>query len=156
VAVNIKIKPYEWRLSVLVALLLVFQVAQAAVKLAPAPKAGLDSGNITTEPLGGLVINRTITVLGWDFYSYFSEAWRNLHPNTPFTVTVYERPTAQYGSEIWIDYDARRVFHIFLPPARSATKQISQQAASTVYQTITNYVIQNALHDDVDLAPKEM
>lgn len=150
----------ELRLGIVLAFLLIFQVAQAATKIeptpAPTPKANIDSGNIQDQPLGGLVINRTITVLGWDFYSNFSQTWRMLHPNSPFTVTVYERPTAQFGSEIWIDYDDRRVFHAFLPPARAATKEISARAADSVYKTITTLIIQRALYSDGDLAPKEM
>lgn len=149
---------FEMGLGAFAALALTFQIAQAATKAVPSltPKAGLDAGNIQNEPLGGLVINRTITVLGWDFYSNFSQVWSSLYPNTPYTVTVYERPTAQFGSEIWIDYDARRVFHAFLPPARSATKEISTQAASSVYKTIAALAIEQALYSDVDLAPKEM
>lgn len=134
-----------------------FQVAQAAIlKSPPVPEANLDSGSIQNEPLGGLVINRTMTVLGWNFYSNFAEVWRNLYPNTSITVTVYERPTAQFGSEIWIEHDGHRVFHTFLPPALSATKRISTQAASIVYKTITTRIAQRALFHDVDLAPKEI
>ena len=144
------------QLCALVALVLMFQTAQAASNVLPTPKADLDSGKIQNEPLGGLVISRTISVLGWDFYSNFSQVWRNLYPNSRFTVTVYERPTAQFGSEIWIDYDDRHVFHTFLPPARSATKEISTQAASSVYKTITTLIVQRALYSDGDLAPKEM
>lgn len=140
----------------LFALALACQVVQAAPAVAPVPKADIDSGSIQNQPLGGLVINRTITVLGWNFYSNFATVWRNLYPDTPFTVTVYERPTAQFGSEIWIDYDGRHVFHTFLPPAIAATRQISTQAASVVYKTITTLIAKRALYNDIDLAPEEI
>lgn len=139
-------------------LLLVFQAASAKTKSIPAqaPKGSLDSGDISNGVLGGIVINRTITVLGWDFYKNFSEVWRALHSDTPYTVTIYERPTAKFGSEIWIDYDRIRVFHAFLSPARSATKEVSKQAVNSVYKNVVDINVQRALYSDVDLAPEEM
>ena len=122
----------------------------------PAPRTDLDSGTIKDEVLGGLVINRTITVLGWDFYKDFSEVWRALHADSTYTVTIYERPTAQWGSEIWIDYDRTRVFHTFLSPARSQAKEVSKQAVDSVYTSIVEINVQRALYSDIDLAPKEM
>ncbi len=47
-------------------------LAKEPVKLAPSDQgAGLDSGEINKDPLGGIIINRTMTVLGWDFYKDF-------------------------------------------------------------------------------------
>lgn len=130
-----------------------------ASKAAPAiaPKGKLDSGAIIKQdPLSGIVINRTMTVLGWDFYKDFTNIWRAVHPDSQYTLTITERPTAKYGSEIWITYTGHQVFHTFMSPTRSQVKEVTRQAAQTVYQTITRYQQQLKLYGSKDLAPKEM
>ncbi len=69
-------------------------LAKQPVKLAPSDQgAGLYSGEINKDPLGGIIINRTMTVLGWDFYKDFSSLWETLYPDSKFTITIYERAT---------------------------------------------------------------
>jgi len=114
------------------------------------------SAHIFRDPLGGMVINRTVTVLGNDFYQYFSTAWRELDANHLYTVSVYERPTARFGSEIWIQFRQTRVFHIFLAPARQAARPIGERAAEIVYKNIMQSELQRALFQSEDLAKEEL
>lgn len=144
-----------------IALALACQVAVAATKApaqpdAPKQGASLDSGSITEEPLGGIIINRTMTVLGWDFYSDFSEIWQAVHPDSKFTLTVTERPTAQYGSEIWVSYRDQRIYHTFLSPARSGVKEASKQAVEIAYKNIADIDAARKLFKSADLGPEEM
>src|SRR5690606_7287356 len=104
----------------------------------------------------GLVINRTVTVLGRDFYQYFSTAWRYYEGGGDFSVTVYERPTAIRGSQIWVQYGQRRVFQAYLSPARSAVKEVARQAAEIAYENVVEIAVQRALFTSVDLAPEEL
>ncbi len=115
-----------------------------------------DSGSIRDEPLAGVVINRTVTVLGWDFYQNFAAIWRAKYADSRYTVSVHERPTAQFGSEIWVEYKEKRMFHAFLAPARSATKPVAAAAVDLVYKNIVDSNVQSLLFSDVDLAPEEM
>lgn len=142
-------------LSVL-ALLIIAPVVHATTVPPAVKNPSLDSGNIDNEPLDGIVLNRTITVLGWDFYRNFVAIWRARFPNSKFTVSVFERPTAQFGSEIWIQYKERRMFHTFLSPARSATKPAAAAAVQMTYKNIVDSNVRNLLFSDVDLAPEEM
>lgn len=119
-------------------------------------KNKLDSGEINQDPLRGLVINRTITTLGWDFYKSFSGVWQALHPNSQFTLTVTERPTAQFGSEIWVTYHNTTLYHTFLSPARSRVNDTAKKAAQIVYQGLGRIEReQKVLGTDSDLAPSE-
>ncbi len=118
--------------------------------------ANLDSGQIGDEPLGGIVINRTMTVLGWDFYKSFSEVWQAVHPDSKFTLTVTERPTAQYGSEIWVSYRDIRIFHTFLSPARSGVSEASKQAVEIAYKNVVEIEEQRKSFKSADLGPEEM
>lgn len=123
---------------------------------APQPKGNIDSGQINNDPLGGIVINRTMTVLGWDFYKSFSEIWQSLYPDSTFTLTVTERPTAQFGSEMWISYRNLTVFHTFLSPARSGVKEASRQAVNIVHQNVDTIEQERKQIKSDDLGPEEM
>jgi curli production assembly/transport component CsgE len=108
------------------------------------------------DALGGAVINRTVTVLGNDFYQYFTMFWRQKDVSSHVSITVFERPTARFGSEIWVQYRQQKVFRIFLPPARAATRSIGEQAVDVVYQNIANSEVERALTRSPDLAPEEL
>lgn len=128
----------------------------AAAQEPEPPKTTLDQGQISSDPLRGLVINRTITVLGWDFYQSFSQVWQALYPNAQDTLTVIERPTAQFGSEIWVSYLDQTVFHTFLSPARSRAQEASKKAVAIVHENISIIDVQRKFAQDDDLGPEEM
>jgi len=147
--------PSGFRFGLVAAALL----SAAAAAQGPEPgqaQKSLDQGRIDSDPLRGLIINRTITVLGWDFYQSFSEIWRALYPNSQDTMTVIERPTAQFGSEIWISYLNQTVFHTFLSPARSRAREESKNAVQIVHDNIANINVQRKYTQDADLGPEEM
>lgn len=132
-------------------------LSTVAVAQEPAPpKTSLDQGQINNDPLRGLMINRTMTVLGWDFYKNFSEIWQALYPDSQDTLTVIERPTAQFGSEIWISYLNQTVYHTFLSPARSRAQDESRNAVDVVHNSINIINAQRKLVQDADLGPEEM
>lgn len=120
------------------------------------PQGGKSGVAIEKDLLGGIIVNRTVTVLGWDFYKDFTAIWQALHDKDQFTLSIHERPTARWGSEIWIQYGQQRVFHTFLAPARSASKTVAQEAVQMVYENVVNINVQRALYSDIDLAPPEL
>lgn len=111
---------------------------------------------ILEDPLGGVIVNRTVTVQGHDFYRYFAQSWREVDEDNKYSISIHERPSARWGSEIWVQYRRDRVFHAFLPPARSRTKEISKQAVDIVHENITKNEIQRATFQSEDLGPEEM
>lgn len=119
-------------------------------------KAERSSGVLFDRLLGGIVTNRSITVQGNDFYQEFSSYWRSTDLSDRVSLAIYERPTARFGSEIWIDFGQRRVFHIFLPPARSATRDIGRQAVEIVYRKIADIEAERLLFPSPDLGREEM
>lgn len=122
----------------------------------PVPEADLDAGRISKDPLRGLIINRTMTVIGWDFYRNFSTIWQALYPQSEVNLTVVERPTAQFGSEIWVRYMNQTVFHTFLSPARSRAREESKQAVEIAHNGVQNIEIQRKYVQDDDLGPEEL
>ena len=112
--------------------------------------------SVFDDPLGGVVVNRTVTVLGDDFYQYFSTYWREKDISSKFTISVHERPSARFGSEIWVQFRQKRMFHTFLPPARAATKKISAMAVEMVYRNIAESEVERMMVRSPDLGPEEM
>ena len=105
---------------------------------------------------GGVVLNRTMTIVGHDFYKYFTAAWRGRENTERYSIAIVERPTAIRGSEIWVEYRNKRIFRMFLSPRRSAVRNISQQAVGVVYQNIVEKDLQQLLYQDSDLAKEEL
>jgi curli production assembly/transport component CsgE len=126
---------------------------------APAPVNGSptqSSAQTEEDLMDGLVTNRTVTVLGWDFYQTFTAIWEAKYTKERVALAIFERPTARWGSEIWIQFGQTRVFHTFLPPARSRTEEVSKLAVEAVHENITRIKVERALYSDIDLAPEEM
>src|SRR5690606_2727856 len=61
------------------------------------PQTMLNEGqkgkSVFDDPLGGVVVNRTVTVLGNDFYQDFTALWRQKDISNKFSISIYERPS---------------------------------------------------------------
>lgn len=122
-----------------------------------APKTvDIPKPRIFDDPMSGVVINRTVTVLGNDFYQYFAMAWREKDTQGQWTISVHERPSARFGSEIWVQFRQNRVFHAFLSPARQAAKRTSEQAAEIAFKNIMDSEVQRMLFQSQDLGAEEL
>src|SRR5690606_3376713 len=119
-------------------------------------EAEQESATIFEDPLRGVLVNRTVTVLGNDFYQFFSTFWNARNENNRYSIAIYERPTARWGSEIWIQFRQERVFHTFLSPARQAAKEVAEAATEVVQRNITRMEIQRMTFQEHDLAPEEL
>lgn len=129
----------------------------------PLPQTKLDEAtgdkkrkSVFDDPLAGVVVNRTVTVLGKDFYQFFSAYWREKDISGEFSISIHERPSARFGSEVWVQFRQKTMFRTFLPPARSATKKISAMAVDVVYQNIADSEVERVMVRSPDLGPEEM
>lgn len=115
------------------------------------------AGRKTLQELyGGVVANQTITVAGQDFFQYFVSAWRDRDMSERFVVSVHERPSARWGSQIWIEYGQRRVFQASLPAGRAGIKALSEQAAEAAYQKVADAEVERLLFRDPDMGSDEI
>jgi curli production assembly/transport component CsgE len=105
---------------------------------------------------GGLVTNQTITVAGQDFYQHFVAAWRQRELSESFAISIHERPSARWGSKVWIEYGQRRVFHASLPTARAAIKSLSEHAVAIAQQQIIDTEVERLLFRNADLGADEI
>jgi curli production assembly/transport component CsgE len=114
------------------------------------------NGRVLNELYGGIVVDQTITVIGHEFYQYFVALWRDQDLSNRYAISIHERPTARWGSQIWIEYAQRRVFQTVLPPTRTNIKSMSEQAVEVAYPRVIDVEVQRLLFRDPDLGADEI
>lgn len=103
--------------------------------------------------LDGLVINQTLTRFGHDFYTRFVTYWSDYQIVMPANLAIYERPSARWGSQIWIEYQGRRIFQQNLGPSTRVIDDIAKIAAARTFALMLQMQIdrngnKNALEQD--------
>ena len=114
------------------------------------------NGRVLQELYAGVVVDQTVTVLGHEFYQHFVALWRDMEMASRYAISVHERPTARWGSQIWIEYAQRRVFQVFMPPARANVKAVSERAAEVAFRNVVDTEVQRLLFREPDLGPDEI
>lgn len=143
------------------------RLAAIAVLLAPAAGAhgqageDIDAG-ILDERVGraveasGFIVDRTATNFGAQFVRFFSEAWREIEGTDAVDVTIVERPSARYGSLVWVEHNGRPVVRAFLYAGRGATiRPAAASAALYVARQVSDEALARLLLHDPDLARDE-
>jgi curli production assembly/transport component CsgE len=127
-----------------------------------APSAALAQDSERTEvdtlkeAYGGIVLNQTITVGGQEFYRYFVALWRDKPMTEQYAISIHERPSARFGSQVWVEYAQRRMFQAALPSARTAIAPLSERAVETAYQAVVDINVQRMLFQGDDLGRDEI
>lgn len=110
------------------------------------------------EPDGwGIVTSQAITVAGYEFCQYFIAAWLDKPDSDHYTIAIRERPSARWGTQVWVEFGSRRVVQAQLPPARAELKALGENAAESAYRAILDIERQRQRQfiRDADLAPDE-
>jgi curli production assembly/transport component CsgE len=108
------------------------------------------------EIYAGVVTNQTVTFTGQGFYREFVKHWSDKERADRYSIAIHERPSARWGSLIWIEYANRKIFQIFVSPGRADIKSISEQAADVAYQNVVEADIQRLLIREPDVGPDEI
>jgi curli production assembly/transport component CsgE len=119
-------------------------------------KPDVNNQTPVAEEIGGIVTDDAVTLVGQDFYSAFAQAWIQMPMSERYIVSIHERPSARYGSLVWVEYEQRRVFEAFLPIARANVRPIAEGAAASALQTVMQADIARLLFHDADLGSDEM
>ncbi|MFT7558263.1 MAG: curli production assembly/transport component CsgE [Flavobacteriales bacterium] len=106
--------------------------------------------------LGGLLVNKTITWFGQDFFAYFSREWRNQSISSRKNLLIEEEPSAKSGTAIRIYYENRLVYSTSITGTRSSSRKRGEQAVSQVIAQLQNVDISLASNEVGDLAGDEI
>ncbi|HJP69020.1 MAG TPA: CsgE family curli-type amyloid fiber assembly protein [Sphingomicrobium sp.] len=105
--------------------------------------------------VSGDVADQTMTQVGRGFMQGFQRAWRDYEGNGEMTIAVYERPSARWGSLIWVEQNFIRVYQGFLYPGRGDPTQIGETAAHWVHQRVAEIQAEKLLFKDPDIDKEE-
>lgn len=125
--------------------------ATAEPRRAPTPDR-----KVQRESYGGVVVNQTMTVAGYNFYQCFVTVWRDKDMSERYAISVHERPSARWGTQIWIEYAQKRVFQAALPTSIANIRALSEQAAEVAQQKVVDVEVDRLLFREAEFGPDEI
>ncbi len=105
--------------------------------------------------VSGVVVDRTITRLGEDFYFFFTQQLNAQYPDLTENLTVKEIPTALSGSIIEVFHARRAIYRTALSPGRRQAKERAQEALRVVGNYIVRWEAERLFQDTYDLEHDE-
>lgn len=134
------------RLTVGLLLLLLFGPLQAQEQTEQAEREA---------ELSGLIIDNTITRFGHDFHRYLSFQLQD-SSDLEGDLVVRERPSARWGSLVWVEYGQQTVYRRFLQPNVAEIEAIADEAARLILAEVGRSKLQNLLQDTFDMDRDEL
>jgi len=104
----------------------------------------------------GVVLNRTVTVGGQEFFQHFDHAWRDHGISERLIVSVHELPNPRFGSRIWVESGQRRLFEAVLPTGRSSIRPLAERAAEAASERAAEAEVERLLFRHADLGRDEI
>ncbi|MFL0803120.1 MAG: curli production assembly/transport protein CsgE [Agarilytica sp.] len=105
--------------------------------------------------IDGILVNKTITWFGQDFFNHFAQEWRNQFYKGE-GVVVEERPSARQGTLVIIRYKGSIVYQASIAGTRSNSRERGAQAVSFVLSRVQNIDLAASGYGERDLAPDEI
>ncbi|MCO1333857.1 curli production assembly/transport protein CsgE [Microbulbifer sp. OS29] len=106
--------------------------------------------------LTGLVIDNTVSGIGHEFARSLSIYISSNFGSFDYNLTVHERPSARWGSVVWVTYDASQVFKTVIYPGRRKFGEVVEQAASQINNNVRQQRLQELFSQNIDLAGDEI
>lgn len=142
-------------MTVLVMLVLITGTSNGHAQDENGDKAEPITRSLDRDDITGTVIDQTITVIGHDFYKYFSDKWRDQGETARYNLAIFERPSARWGHLIWIEYNRSMIYRIFSSQRRSGIKGQSEAAVQAVAERIAAMEVNKLLFADPDVGNDE-
>ena len=115
----------------------------------------VESGYNGSSELTGVLVDRTLTVIGQNFYRAFSQIAMERPIIRGATLTIHERPDARWGIQLWITEGPRVYFRTQLSPRLSDADDIARQAIDIVEKAILKRRLSAAMNPSIDLGREE-
>lgn len=112
---------------------------------------------IQLEHATGFIVDRTITNFGTEFLREFSLAWRTQPGIENIDLTIVEKPSARWGSTIFVEYNNHPVAKVFLQAGRSSTiKPLATETARYMATKVADQALMSLILRDPDLGKEEL
>lgn len=101
------------------------------------------------DEIGGLVIDRTITRFGKDFYRDFSIQWQSVKGSSRYALAIIEQPLPQSGTLLTIDFRGQKVYQTFFGRRQGViSEQMVQQAVAVVVNHMAT-ILEQSINPDM-------
>lgn len=107
------------------------------------------------DELKGFIVDQTITHIGHQFYRAFCDRLRDIS-QLDFNLVVRERPSARWGSLVWVEFEGGTVYRRFLSPNTAELQGVAHAAADEVKETVTRRRLELLLQDTTDMDRDEL
>ncbi|MDP5209326.1 CsgE family curli-type amyloid fiber assembly protein [Microbulbifer sp. 2205BS26-8] len=104
----------------------------------------------------GLVIDDTVSGIGHEFARSLSLYLSATLSEFEYNLTVHERPSARWGSVVWVTYENKQVFKTILYPGRRTFGEIVERAATQIDNNVRQKRLQELFSQNLDLAGEEI
>ena len=109
---------------------------------------------MAADGMAGVVVNETITPIGYEFYRIFSILWSENPDSTNYLLSIKERLSKRYGNRVDIYLGQKLVYSAALPVKYDVLQTLCERA---VEDTQTNLVALSVQTSDVtDIVSEEM
>ena len=103
------------------------QAGQSGLTL-PEPPPRTGRSDDSQIELSGIVLDRTITRFGKDFFFYYAGYWRDI-PNTEgLTVVIHEQVFPQAGTRLWVELEQQTIFQTYFGRRHTDVRKVAEQA----------------------------
>ena len=107
------------------------------------------------DKIADAVGDQTMTQVGHGFIQGFQRAWRDFEGGAESNIAIFERPSARWGSLVWVEQNFTRVYQTFLFPGSGDPAAVGEGAARWVHQRIGEIEAEKLLFKDPDLEKEE-
>lgn len=143
----------KWCLGILVFSVSMTSFGESSDDISETP---LDEKPLLSREINGIIVDRTITRFGHDFYSYFTKTIYEQYPSLEQNILVKERPTALSGSIITVFHLSTPIYRTALSPGRRQAEDKSTEAFNALKQYIVRWELERKYKDNSDLAESEL
>ncbi|MGX5915681.1 curli production assembly/transport protein CsgE [Aliidiomarina sp. Khilg15.8] len=96
--------------------------------------------------ISGIVIDRTITRFGKDFFFYYTSYWRDI-PNTEgITVVVHEQVFPQAGTRLWVEMERETIFQTYFGRRQTDVRETAEQAVLISLNKVAEFQAESMLN----------
>jgi curli production assembly/transport component CsgE len=116
---------------------LLANIAWTIVALTILASSGLaqqGNGSGSDITVSGILIDRTMTPIGQQFFSLFCTAWTPPEKIPYENITIVERFNPQWGSMIWITVDDEEIFEKLLLSRNKDLTELAGEVSSSIQQ----------------------
>jgi curli production assembly/transport component CsgE len=107
------------------------------------------------DEMMGFIVDNSVSHIGHTFYNAFSDRLRATS-RLDFNLVVRERPSARWGSLIWVEYEQRVLYRRFIAPNTAQLQAVAYEAADLVRAQIVQRKLLDQLQDHTDLEKDEL